>query len=269
VGGEAARAGLSAVGARLEAAETAAYESLARTAGWPVLRRGSTVCISAPFAPASTMLNRALGVGLDGRADAGLLDEVDAFFAARGIRYAVAASPHAPSGLEELLRRRGFEDGYAWAKFGRTTAHATDERTTALRVEEVSDGRELGSVIGAAYDMPAAAASGTFGPLPRTGGWHCFVAFDGETAVGAGALFVHDGVGWLGAAGTVPASRGQGAQTAILAARLAKARDLGLEHVTTETGALEPDRPSSSYRNILRAGFELLYVRPNLLAPPR
>jgi hypothetical protein len=36
----------------------------------------------------------------------------------------------------------------------------------------------------------------------------------------------------------------------------------------TETGALFDGKPSNSYRNILRAGFELDYERPNYLSSP-
>jgi hypothetical protein len=34
-----------------------------------------------------------------------------------------------------------------------------------------------------------------------------------------------------------------------------------------ETGVQVPDKPSSSYRNILRAGFREVYVRDNWVAP--
>ena len=255
---------MTADDARLEAAEAAAFESMTRVAGWPLLRVGSAVCITTPLVPTSTMLNRAIGVGLDGNVDDGLIDEIDAFYRSRGIAYAVAVSPFAPRELDDLLRRRGFRDGYAWAKFGRTTAGGEDQR--APRTIEVHEGSEFGHVVSAAYQMPDALGA-TLSLLPGADGWHCFVAYDGETAIGAGALFAHDGVGWLGAAGTVAEHRGKGAQTAILAARIARARELGLERLTTETGELVPDRPSNSYRNILRAGFELLYIRPNLHAP--
>ena len=43
--------------------------------------------------------------------------------------------------------------------------------------------------------------------------------------------------------------------------------ELGCNAVFTETGEQLPDRPSSSYRNIVRAGFEELYVLPNWLSP--
>jgi hypothetical protein len=37
--------------------------------------------------------------------------------------------------------------------------------------------------------------------------------------------------------------------------------------VFTETGEQLPGRPSASYRNIVRAGFEELYVLRNWLSP--
>ena len=42
---------------------------------------------------------------------------------------------------------------------------------------------------------------------------------------------------------------------------------LGCTLVVTETGERIADRPSSSYRNILRYGFEEQYLRPNWIAP--
>jgi hypothetical protein len=35
----------------------------------------------------------------------------------------------------------------------------------------------------------------------------------------------------------------------------------------TETGERVPDKPSDSYRNILRAGFHERYLRQNYLSP--
>ena len=46
--------------------------------------------------------------------------------------------------------------------------------------------------------------------------------------------------------------------------------DLGVENHRvwrTETGERLPDKPSNSYRNILRAGFTEAYVRQNYLSP--
>ena len=55
---------------------------------------------------------------------------------------------------------------------------------------------------------------------------------------------------------------------AILAARIEAAAAAGCEVVVNETGEALRDKPSSSYRNIIRAGFSEVYVRANYLSSP-
>jgi len=104
--------------------------------------------------------------------------------------------------------------------------------------------------------------------LPERDGWDCFVAYDGSVPAASGALFSSEGVGWLGIAATLPEHRRRGAQGALLSARIRAAAGADCEVVVTETGALVEGKPSGSYRNILRAGFELDYVRANYVSPP-
>lgn len=75
--------------------------------------------------------------------------------------------------------------------------------------------------------------------------------------------------GGSGFGATRPQYRGRGAQGAILAARIERARELGLRRLATETGAPRDDGTGPSYRNILRAGFREIEVRPNLASPRR
>ena len=65
---------------------------------------------------------------------------------------------------------------------------------------------------------------------------------------------------YLGFAGTLSEHRGKGGQAALFAARIERARARGCTTLVTETGEQIPDRPSGSYRNILRAGFEERFV---------
>jgi GNAT superfamily N-acetyltransferase len=250
---------------RLELAEAKAYGSFNDAAGLPVLRVAGATCYATPALPESTMLNRVVGLGVDEAATAGVLDEIDAFFRDAGVRYGVSVAPQAPPELAPQLRERGFTDGYAWMKFRRGVDDPPVVETS-LRVDEVTDGADVAAVVAAAYGMPLSAGA-AFDRLGRNEAWHLLLARDGTAPVGAGALFVHGRVGWLGAAGTLPEHRGKGAQGALLAARIALARELGLDTVTTETGERLPDRPAGSYRNILRAGFDEAYLRPNLLSP--
>lgn len=245
--------------ARLERVEAEAFASLAESAGLPVLRVADGVCTAAPIAPANSLLNRVTGLGA---ADDDSLAKIDAFYRANGIaRYVVATA--APD-LLERLHSRGFELRNAWMTFRRGTSEP--QRTdTELRLEPAR-GAEFAAIVGPVSGM-SAEVSALFGALAGRDGWHCLVAWDGDEAVGCGALFVHEGAGWLGAAGTLPAHRGKGAQGALLAARIALAGGLGLDLLTTETGERRNDESDISYRNILRAGFEEAYLRPNLVSP--
>jgi GNAT superfamily N-acetyltransferase len=255
------------VQAQLELVEAEALASLCESGALPVLRVAGATCTAAPAAPQNTMLNRVTGLGLERPPSESDLDTIDAFFGAHGTRYAVAASPLAAPDLEQRLRARGFADGYAWMKF-RRNVDEPPEAPTALHVEQVADGAQFGALVAAAFELPPRIAS-MFVRLPALAGWHCFVAYDEDEPAAAAALFTDRTVGWLGAAGTRAEFRGRGAQTALLAARIRRARELGLKALATETGERREGRPGGSYRNILRAGFEEAYLRPNLVAPAR
>ena len=99
--------------------------------------------------------------------------------------------------------------------------------------------------------------------LPARDGWHCFVAFEGDEPAGAGALYVAGKTGWLGIGATVPEHRGKGAQSALIAKRIEAAAELGCEVVVSETGKPIDGRAGPSYRNLVRAGLEPVYVRPS------
>lgn len=90
-------------------------------------------------------------------------------------------------------------------------------------------------------------------PLGRPG-WTQVLLLEEGAAVATAGLHVADGVARLGAATTVPASRGRGAQTALIAARLALAAAQGARRATATA---EPG--SGSLRNLLRAGFTERY----------
>ncbi len=130
----------------------------------------------------------------------------------------------------------------------------------------LEDAGDFAQVVVGGYGLPEWAGALAANVVGRPG-WSCYVAYEGREPAGAGALFVHEGVGWLGFGATLPEFRGRGAQSAILAARIEDARIQGCSTVVTETGELEEGRPAGSYRNILRAGFREAGVRPNYRAP--
>jgi len=243
---------------RLERVEAEAFASLAENAGLPLLRIVGAVCTAAPVAPTLPLLNRVSGIAA---ATDDELTEIDAFFRGHAIPHYVVAT--ASPELAARLIARGFEQRLGWMKFRRdpTTPLVS---STSLRIGDAT-GDDVAAIVGAVFGAPELAAM--LAALPGRDGWHWLAAYDGEEPIACGALFAHDRAGWLGAAGTLPEHRGKGAQSAILAARIARARKLGVDVLATETGERSDDGPNTSYDNILRAGFAEAYVRPNLLSP--
>ena len=77
-----------------------------------------------------------------------------------------------------------------------------------------------------------------------------FLAFHGDSPVATGLLCVDGGLGYLGMAVTLPEYRGQGAQSALIAARMRRAAERGCRYVYSET---YKTILAGSYRNLKRA----------------
>jgi GNAT superfamily N-acetyltransferase len=245
------------------------YEAAPADVGARVEDIGGAVCLALPQVPRSAMFNRVLGLGLDAPATREGVAEIGSFFRSLAVEWCVAVAPQAePAKLGAWLAAEGLAPGYAWAKFRRGVLPFAAPMTE-LRVVEA--GSELGvafaDVFVRGYSTPEIFREWV-ARLPGRPRWRCFVAFDGEMPAATGALYVNEGVGWLGAAATLPEHRRRGAQGSLLAARVRAAAEEGCKVLVTETGERVEGRPSSSYRNIERSGFELSYIRPNYLSSP-
>jgi GNAT superfamily N-acetyltransferase len=258
----------------LERAETAAFRDLfdavppelAERHGFAVTEIGGATCGALRAVPGLRELNRVMGCGLHAHAGDDELDAIERWYG--GSPFVVALSPEAgPPDLAARLAARGFTADYAWMKFARTPdGEAT--APTDLRVEGIGTerARDFASVVIEGFGMPSFMHA-VIAALPGRPGWTCFVAYAGDAPGGAGALFVDGDSAWTGFGATLPALRGRGAQSALLAARIRAAAEAGCSTVTTETGVREEGRPARSYRNLLRAGFEEVYERPNWRSP--
>lgn len=240
----------------VETAELAALVDTLRAS--PAL--GEVVEIGGVTCTAVRGLDSRLFNRVHGLASTEPLDEIAAFY--RDAAWWVRDS----HGLGPALEQRGFARDSGWVTF--TRGVGPREARSELHVVEVGPERaeDFARVVVGAYDLPewTAPLAASLVGRPR---WSCFVAYDGERPAGAGALHVLDRVGWLGLGATLPEFRGRGAQSALLAARIEAARTQGCTAVVTETGTSEEGQPSSSYRNILRAGFREAGVRPSYRAP--
>lgn len=101
-----------------------------------------------------------------------------------------------------------------------------------------------------------------FGQLAGRENWRVYFACDGVLPIGVGAMYVKDGRAWLGVGATLREYRGRGAQTLLLNRRVNDAVAMGVRSIHAETGRPTQGEPiGPSYRNISRAGFEVLFFR--------
>jgi hypothetical protein len=211
------------------------------------------------------MLNLVLGATQPDALAPGHLDAAVAWVESKRVRAYVPVAPATPATeeAESWLRAHGSEPGYAWMKFVRD-AHPPRFAAPEIEVMELRSGEEapFGAIAAAGFGLPAWGAE-FFAHLPGRPGWHCYVArIDGRSQACA-AMLIDGDVAEFGIAATLEPARGRGAQLALLHRRILDAAAAGCETLFVETGERVPGRPSTSYRNILRAGFEEAYLRPN------
>ena len=212
------------------------------------------------------MLNLVLGAAEDAERGGEGLEAAVAWAAAQGVSPYVPVSPGLPgaAAAEAWLRENGFVPGYAWMKFVRDPHPPRFPAPDGVEVVEVNaPGQEpFGMIAATGFGMYPWAAD-FFAHLPGRERWRCYVAKVDGDAQACAAMLIDDGIAEFGIAATLEAARGRGCQTALLHRRILDAAAAGCHTLFVETGERIPDRPSASYRNILRAGFAEAYLRPN------
>jgi GNAT superfamily N-acetyltransferase len=225
---------------------------------------GGALVMRCTEAPDSPMVNRAVGLGLGTPATEQDVDAVVTAFGKDTTFYVAVAPAAEPPDLPHWLEQRGLEQGWGWMTFQRPVDAPPVPQATCLRIEEVrapEQAAAFAQVVRSGYELPEAMEP-VLARAPEVG-WNCWLALEGDEPASAAAMFAAEGAGYLGFAATLPEHRGKGAQNALLAERIRRAAELGCDVLLTETGERRDDRPSNSYRNILRSGFEEVAVTAN------
>jgi GNAT superfamily N-acetyltransferase len=216
--------------------------------------------------PGSRMLNLVLGASEPGAVVDGHLAETLAWVDSRGVGACIPVTPDRPEtdAAEECLRANEYEQGYAWMKFARDAHPPRFAAPEAVEVVELTGGEDepFGMIAATGFGLPYWAST-LFARLPGRADWYCYVARVDGVAQACAAMLVHEGAAEFGIAATLEPARGLGCQQALLHRRIVDAAAAGCHSLTVETGERIPGQPSPSYRNILRAGFEESYLRPN------
>jgi GNAT superfamily N-acetyltransferase len=212
------------------------------------------------------MLNLILGAAEPGAVDRGHLAAAIEWANSQGITPYVPVTPQLPGtdAAEAWLAENGFAKGYAWMKFVRDTHPPRFRAPRDIEVIEVTDPRQepFGMIAATGFGMPAWAST-FFADLPGRDHWRCYVARVNDRAEACAAMRVDADVAEFGIAATLEPARGRGCQLALLHRRILDAREAGCRTLFVETGERTREKPSASYRNILRGGFAEAYLRPN------
>jgi GNAT superfamily N-acetyltransferase len=263
-----------------ESLESAAEQALHEAAGGELSRalglarvpvaEGVALCASA--LPASAVVaNRVIGLGLERPiTPAAVAEAVAVYREADVARFFLHVHPDAATpGLPAILADAGLEPARGWQKFSRDLGGDLPSVDTPFTLRDIDDthAAAFAEIVCAAFELGEVAVP-WLACLPTAPGWRAVMAFDGDTPVGAGALFVQGEAAWTDFGATAPAHRGRGVQRAHLAHRVHLAKAQGCRRLYTCTGEAVPGDPQHSYANILRCGFEEDYVRANW-APPK
>lgn len=217
----------------------------------------------------SLLFNRVIGLGLFGPATGAQLDAALAHFAGAGADFALNLAPEAwTAELESALLARGFATFFHHVRWVRDASPAAPVpgSLTVQRVTPASAG-EFATVVAEVVAQGSPVRRDWLAAGVGRPGWTFYLTRDGAEPAGGAALFVHEGVAWLGWGATLPRHRGKGSQSALFAARIEDARAAGCRLLTTETGPNRPGVDATSWRNAQRAGFRVAYERPSWIRP--
>jgi len=214
------------------------------------------------------LFNRVLGIGNDEPVSPAIVDRIVQTYIGSGVhRFFMQVSPVAePKVLTGWLKDRGFEMVEPWAKLHRGTA-PVKEIDFAPTIELIASAdREKaaawGRIVQTAFEYPPETAE-WFAGLVDLARWRAYLAYEGEKAVGAAALFVNGDWCSFEIGVVLPEAQGRGIHSAMIARRVQDALAAGCKVMTMETSAEKGQGRAQSFRNARRMGFELAYFREN------
>ena len=213
----------------------------------------------AMFAGVGSPITQTFGLGLHQPLADKDLDAIERFFRLRGSGVFHEVCPLSGVDVSTLLAARGYRpcemsnvlfrtiDPHAQAHDGPISVRVVAARETPQYARIASQGwsehPEVMPFIEGFAQLSIAAAT-------------CFFAERDGYPIATAALFMHDRTALLAGASTIPGGRRQGAQNALLAARLRHASSQGCD-----LAMMVAAPGSSSQRNAERQGFRIAYTR--------
>jgi hypothetical protein len=217
----------------------------------------------AMFDGGGSPLTQTFGLGLFAPATILEFEQLERFFRERGAAVFHEVSPLADPGLWKTLHDRAYRPFEFTSVMYRSIWPEAPTHSNAARVrvrqigEHECDAWTRTSVKGWSEAPELAAFVAEMGSMMTAAvDTRCFLAEIDDEPVATGVLSTHEGVALLAGASTIPERRGQGAQLALLDARLHDAAGRGCD-----VAMMCAQPGSASQRNAERHGFRIAYTR--------
>ena len=205
-------------------------------------------------------INRVIGLGVRSPVDPEDLAAVCSFYERHDQRhYRVEVTPLAAASevprwmADHGLSAEALGTYKIWRPSASPPAHPPGVEVRELGPSDAEALSALNISAWGAWSMPVSMA-GWFGATLGADGVHHYGVVDGDRLVATGALFLGDGLGWLGFDATHPRHQGRKLRQAISSVRMAAAHAHGCRLVHAES-AVAPSR------RVLRDGWHLLYEK--------
>ena len=219
----------------------------------------------AAYAGAGSPVTQAIGLALEDRPISdGEFSRLEEFYRQRNEPVRVEAWPLAHASLFERFAAAGYrvtEFTNVLALGLRDYPAERPAEVNEIQVRQVA-GAEIGlwtHTVATAFaegQEPPAELLETMKAFALADGVECYLAEIGGQVAGGGTLILRDGVAGLFGAGTLPEFRKRGVQTEVLRVRMERGRRAGCELAVCLAAP-----GSSSERNLVRRGFQVLYTR--------
>ncbi|MCS7477163.1 GNAT family N-acetyltransferase [Umezawaea endophytica] len=245
-----------------------APDDVAKSLGTATRRIGGGVALSMRDDP-TNFWTKALGFTEPLTED--VIAEVCDFYREQGVSRAVLqlAPSVLPVEWDEIRAKQGITAGTTWVKLahGGGPVPAVD---TSLRVDAVDaeHAEEWSAVRLTGFGMPLDGFRELFVATLAHPGVTAYGAWDGDRLVAGASLFTHCGAAEFAGASTLPEHRDRGAQSALLARRIADATAAGRTVLSAEAVKPAEGERNPSLENMRRLGFEVLYDRVNWVWTP-
>jgi hypothetical protein len=252
-----------ALARRLEAAEAANGFTLARAS------RGEAEAIAggcALYAGVNSPMTHALGIGMDETVPPEEFDRLEQFFFDRGSACLIDLCPMAGLSVVEQVTRRGYRvvefNNLMLRRIEPGLPLFTPPEGVAIRDDAPYEVwcRTMIDGFGGPDGFPPDIME-TIMPIPVIGD-SLLAEIDGQPAAAA-AMSVQAGVALLAGDATLMWARRRGLQCALIGERLRRAAEAGCD---LAMACVVPG--TQSHRNYERMGFELFYMRVNVMRPP-